>query len=205
VIDIKLSDRAVDKVRALLASADPDVAGADAPGRGLRIGVTPGGCAGYSYSLALAAQADPDDLVLTQDGFEVFVHRAMSPLLRGIRIDYVESIASSGFTFDNPNAGDACGCGTSFAATASAEQAVEEEAADLALRRRVEAALDDVRPYLRSEGGDVDVVSVASGTVTLQLTGACGSCSMSTVTLRGVIEKRLFEAVPGVRRVVAQG
>lgn len=190
---IDLTDRAVRQVQTLLRTGDGTA------GYGLRIGVTPGGCAGLSYSLALAAQADPDDVVLAQDGFDVFVHRTMSPLLRGVRIDFVESLTSSGFTFDNPNAANACGCGTSFAPTDGAH----DESADLVLLGQIEQALEDVRPYLRGDGGDLDVVSVADGVVTVRLTGACGGCSMASATVTGVIEKRLRDAVPGIRRVVA--
>ena len=188
---IELTDRAVRKVRSLLDS------GTDTAGFGLRIGVEAGGCSGYQYSLALAPEADPEDLVVSQDGFEVFVNRTMAPLLRGVRIDYVESLTSSGFTFNNPNASDSCGCGNSFAATAVAEQS----AADAALRSRVEQAMADIRPYLRSDGGDATVVSVVDGVVSVRLTGTCGSCSMASGTVTGVIERRLKESLPEVRRV----
>lgn len=191
MITIQLTDRAVHKVRTLLT------AGTDTAGFGLRIGVDPGGCAGYQYSLALAPEAEPEDVVVSHDGFDVYVHNSMAPLLHGIRIDYVESLASSGFTFDNPNAADACGCGTSFSATATAERDV----ADAALRSRVEQAMTEIRPYLQSEGGDVTVVSVVGGVVAVQLVGACGSCSLSQGTVTGVIERRLKEALPEVKRV----
>ncbi len=193
MISIQLTDRAAHKVRALLGND------ADTEGFGLRIGVDPGGCAGYQYTLALAPEAQAEDIVVSQDGFDVFVHHAMAPLLHNIRIDYVESIASCGFTFDNPNAANACGCGTSFAATPTAERS----AADAVLRSRVEQAMTDIRPYLRAEGGDVTVVSVVDGVVSVRLTGACGSCSLSYATVTGVIERRLKQALPDVRSVTA--
>jgi iron-sulfur cluster assembly protein len=191
VTSIDLTERAARKVRALLES------GTDTRGFGLRIGVEAGGCAGYQYSLALAPAAGPDDVVAPQEGFDVFVHASMVPLLQGVRIDYVESIASSGFTFDNPNASDSCGCGTSFSASQSAEQGM----ADAALRARIEDAIAQIRPYLQGEGGDVTVVSVADGVVSVRLTGACGGCSSAFGTLTGVIERRLKEALPEVRQV----
>ncbi|MBX6388937.1 MAG: iron-sulfur cluster assembly accessory protein [Frankia sp.] len=188
---IELTDRAARRVRSLL---DSDAATA---GFGLRIGVEAGGCSGYQYSLALAPEAGPEDLVVGQDGFEVFVSRTMAPLLHGVRIDYVESLTSSGFTFSNPNASDSCGCGNSFAATAAAEQS----AADAALRALVEQAMADIRPYLQRDGGDATVVSVVDGVVSVRLTGACGGCSMASGTVTGVIERRLKELLPEVRRV----
>lgn len=191
MISIELTERATRKVRTLLASRS------DAPGYGLRVGVEAGGCSGYQYDLALVAAAEPGDVVLPQDGFDVFVHSGVAPLLRGVRIDYVESVASSGFTFDNPNAADSCGCGTSFAATRSAAQ----DTADAMLRSRVESVMTEIRPYLQSEGGDVAVVDVADGVVSVRLAGACGTCSSALGTVGGVIERRLKEALPEVDRV----
>lgn len=195
MIAIELTERAAGKVCALLRGGD------GTEGYGLRIGVDAGGCAGYQYSLALAEKADPDDVVVPQDGFEVFVHSSVAPLLRGVRIDYVESLTSSGFTFDNPNAADACGCGTSFSATSAAERGV----ADAALFNRVREAIGEVRPYLRSEGGDVTLVDVVDGVVSVRLTGACGGCSAAAGTVANVIERRLKEAVPEVTKVALVG
>ena len=179
-----MTERASRKVRSLLA------AGPGTAAFGLRIGVDPGGCSGHQYHLVLAPRADPDEVVVAQDGFDVFVGASVAPLLAGVRIDYVESIASSGFTFDNPNAG---ACGTSFSATRSAEQS----AADAALRARVEDAMAEIRPCLQGEGGDVAMVGVADGVVSVRLTGACGGCSSALGTITSVIERRLKEALPG--------
>jgi iron-sulfur cluster assembly protein len=192
---INLTDRAAHKVRSLLETTP------DSAGFGLRLDVEAGGCAGYQYKIALAPEAAGDEITVPQDGFDVFVPEAVAPLLRGIRIDYVESIASSGFTFDNPNATDACGCGTSF----TASDAAERSAADAALLTQVEVAVEAVRPYLRSDGGDVTVIDVVDGVVSVRLTGACGSCSMAMGTVTGVIERRLKEALPQVQRVVRVG
>lgn len=192
---ITFTDRAVKKVRMLIEN------GEGTEGFGLRVGVTPGGCAGYEYSLALEAAPVTGDIVVDQDGFDVYVSEVMAPLLNGIQIDYVESLASSGFTFANPNAGGGCGCGNSFSATEAAEQS----AADVALRSKVEETMADIRPFLQGDGGDVTIVGVTDGVVTVQLTGACGLCSMSAGTLTGVIEKRLRDAIPDVQRVVLAG
>ncbi len=71
-----------------------------------------------------------------------------------------------------------------------------------ALERRVEAALDEVRPALRMDGGDVELVGVEEGVVSVRLLGACGGCPMATMTLVGFVEERLRQRVPEVRRVV---
>jgi len=70
-------------------------------------------------------------------------------------------------------------------------------------KEQVEEALKKVRPMLQRDGGDVELVSVdADGTVKVRLKGACGSCPMSTMTLKMGIEKLLKEQLPEVKEVV---
>jgi Fe-S cluster biogenesis protein NfuA len=71
------------------------------------------------------------------------------------------------------------------------------------MREKVEAALEQVRPALLADGGDVQLIDVKDGVVTLRLIGACGGCPMATMTLRGGIERVLKEQVPEVKEVVA--
>jgi Fe-S cluster biogenesis protein NfuA len=72
------------------------------------------------------------------------------------------------------------------------------------MREQVEAALNKVRPMLQRDGGDVEFVDVTDdGVVQVRLTGACGGCPMSTLTLKNGIERILKEQVPGVTQVIA--
>jgi len=71
------------------------------------------------------------------------------------------------------------------------------------MREKVEAVLDQIRPALMVDGGDVQLVDVNEGVVTVRLTGACGGCAMATMTLRYGIERMLKEQVPEVKEVVA--
>jgi Fe-S cluster biogenesis protein NfuA len=71
------------------------------------------------------------------------------------------------------------------------------------MRERVEAALAKIRPALLADGGDVKLVDVKEGVVKVKLTGACGSCPMATMTLKGGIERILKEQVPEVKEVIA--
>lgn len=71
------------------------------------------------------------------------------------------------------------------------------------LRERVERSLDTVRPALRADGGDVELVDVDDGVVSVRLTGACGGCPMATMTLKMGIERTLQHQVPEVKRVEA--
>lgn len=72
------------------------------------------------------------------------------------------------------------------------------------MEEKVLRALDTIRPYLQADGGDVELVRVTSeGIVEVKLTGACGSCPMSQMTLRAGVERALIREVPGIRRVEA--
>ncbi len=71
------------------------------------------------------------------------------------------------------------------------------------MNENIKAVLDEIRPALQADGGDVELVDVKGGTVRVKLTGACGGCPMATMTLKKGIEKRLKEKVPEVKEVVA--
>ena len=68
---------------------------------------------------------------------------------------------------------------------------------------KVKAALDSIRPALQADGGDVELVGVDEGVVTVRLTGACSGCPMAALTLKEGIEQRLKELVPEVKSVEA--
>lgn len=82
---------------------------------GLRVGVKGGGCSGFSYILGFDAQKEEDE-VFEIGGLQVFMNKAHGLYLMGIEIDWVEGLNNRGFSFNNPNASETCGCGTSFSA-----------------------------------------------------------------------------------------
>lgn len=65
----------------------------------------------------------------------------------------------------------------------------------------VETVLDEMRPYLMADGGNVELVEIDGPIVKLRLQGACGSCPSSTMTLRMGIERRLREQIPEINEV----
>ena len=65
----------------------------------------------------------------------------------------------------------------------------------------VETVLDEMRPYLISDGGNVEIVELDGPIVKLRLQGACGSCPSSTMTLRMGIERRLKEMIPEISEI----
>jgi Fe-S cluster biogenesis protein NfuA len=73
------------------------------------------------------------------------------------------------------------------------------------LETRVRKALDKVRPYLRSHGGNVELVELANGTVHLRMQGNCHGCPSSAMTLKLAIEEAIFEAAPDVMDVRTEG
>jgi Fe-S cluster biogenesis protein NfuA len=66
----------------------------------------------------------------------------------------------------------------------------------------VERTLDELRPYLMADGGNVEVVEIEGPIVKVRLQGACGSCPSSTMTLKMGIERKLREAIPEIAEVV---
>ena len=70
------------------------------------------------------------------------------------------------------------------------------------MKEKVEKVLDEIRPMLQADGGDVELVEVTDdGIVKVRLTGACSGCPMSTITLRMGIEKKLKESIPEMKAV----
>lgn len=104
---VKLTERAVARIHEVVTTG---------PGRfaGLRVGLTDGGCSGYTYLMEFEHEPDEDDLVFEQDGAKVFVHPLHLPYLAGSALDWTEGDLQSGFQLENPNVRRVCGCGESF-------------------------------------------------------------------------------------------
>lgn len=70
------------------------------------------------------------------------------------------------------------------------------------MKEHVEKVLNEIRPSLQADGGNVELVEVTEdGIVKVRLTGACGTCPMSTMTLKMAIEKTLRDKIPQVKAV----
>jgi len=82
---------------------------------GLRVGVKGGGCSGFSYILGFDVPKENDE-IHDIGGMKVLMQKSHAIYLLGIEIDWVEGLNNRGFSFNNPNATDTCGCGTSFSA-----------------------------------------------------------------------------------------
>jgi iron-sulfur cluster assembly accessory protein len=104
---LKLTDRAVEKVKQLMIKEDKQ-------GHGLRVAVQGGGCSGFQYGLTYEKDENENDLVLEFNGLRVFVDAMSNMHLDDVTIDYVDSLSGAGFKIDNPKSTGSCGCGASF-------------------------------------------------------------------------------------------
>ncbi len=81
---------------------------------------------------------------------------------------------------------------------------MEDSTLAKSIYQKVEAALQTIRPYLEADGGDVKILNIdEEGKVKLELLGACGSCPMSTMTLKAGVEESIKRAVPEITSVDA--
>jgi len=71
------------------------------------------------------------------------------------------------------------------------------------LREHVEKVLDTVRISLKSEGGDIELLDIRDGVVYVKLTGACGTCPMSTLTMKNLVESSIKKEIPEIKTVQA--
>lgn len=107
---ITVTERAAKAVRRFVRFGDTPNA------QGLRLAVTGGGCSGFQYQMQLETAPTAEDTVVEAHGVKIFLDPASSQMLAGITVDFVDTLAESGFTFHNPNAAHTCGCGKSFSA-----------------------------------------------------------------------------------------
>lgn len=107
VMDLSVTDKAKEQLRKAFQAQGKE-------GYGLKVGVTPGGCAGLQYSLAFLKEPQNGEHTVEKDGFKFFVEPNHAPVLDGITIDYVDTMMGGGFKIQNPNAETSCGCGKSF-------------------------------------------------------------------------------------------
>ncbi len=106
---ITLTENAIQAVKRFIT-------GSEGGAEGLRIQISGGGCSGLQYGLKLERSATPEDTVIEYESVKVFIDPVSLPMVDGTVIDFVDSLDGSGFKFTNPNAKNACSCGSSFSA-----------------------------------------------------------------------------------------
>ena len=106
---VKFTPAAADKARDLRKQDDKE-------GYGLRIKVIPGGCSGMNYELDFENELKDNDVTYEEHGLKVYVDKDVVKFVNGMTLDYINTLNTQGFKFNNPNAVNTCGCGTSFSA-----------------------------------------------------------------------------------------
>ena len=103
---ISLTDAAADRVRSYIEKREDSL--------GLRLGVTPTGCSGYSYVINYAEEIGADDVIFEDKGIKVVIDPGALALIDGTEVDFVKNGLNEAFSFRNPNIKGECGCGESF-------------------------------------------------------------------------------------------
>lgn len=105
--EIRLTDNAVNKVRALVEDEGN-------PSLKLRVYITGGGCSGFQYGFSFDETVSEDDTIIERDGVTALIDVMSFQYLVGSEVDYSEGLDGSRFVVNNPNATTTCGCGASF-------------------------------------------------------------------------------------------
>jgi len=222
MIRVDVTPAAARQIRALVAEQGSAVR------YGLRVAVDDNLASRQEYRLSLAERPLDDEMVLPRHGFDVYLGRGDSESLDGVKIDFVDSGSISGFTIDKvprprreldlrdsgtgPFARDIAGnltpkAGreTGWEAGGEVDRPLDEGPAASGpadIVARVEAALDEVRPILERDGGNVTLVAVRAGVAFVRLSGACSGCSAASLTLKTIVEQTIGGAVPEITGAV---
>jgi iron-sulfur cluster assembly protein len=104
---ITITEKALSQIRIISNLENPSEE------NGLRLSVTGGGCSGLSYKVEFSPKKERDN-VLNFSGIQVLIDPKSAIYLKGIELDFKDGLNGKGFSFDNPNAKNTCGCGESF-------------------------------------------------------------------------------------------
>jgi iron-sulfur cluster assembly protein len=116
---MSITDAAASRVVSLVEKAGGNAVG-------LRVGVKNGGCAGMSYTVEMADEARPGEMLVEDKGVKVLIDPKAVLFLIGAKMDFVVTKISATFVFENPNETASCGCGESVSLTPVSEDALKE-------------------------------------------------------------------------------
>lgn len=137
---------------------------------------------GYEMSLIEAHEVEDCDERFSVDGIDVVIDSESVQILRGTRIDWVDSIGGSGFRFDNPNV-----------------KPLGSEPLEGPLAERVQRVIDEhINPGVAMHGGAIRLVDIRDNVVYLQMGGGCQGCGMASVTLTQGIKQVFMQMVPEI-------
>ncbi len=101
--EFKITEKAANKIKEVVKNK-----------KALRVEVVPGGCAGYMYNITTENKINKEDKIIQDKGVKIILDKESFNLLKGSKLDYVDSLQDAGFKIHNPNSKSTCGCGHSF-------------------------------------------------------------------------------------------
>ncbi len=105
-IIVSLTEKAASKIKQLLEKENKK-------GYGLRLGIVPGGCSGYTYDISFEKSPKASDTQIEEKGIKIFMNAESIEFMKGSTVDYKDALTNAGFKIDNPNVKTSCGCGHS--------------------------------------------------------------------------------------------
>lgn len=149
--------------------------------QGLRVSIQGRTASAFEYGLGLETEPEVDDIVVDAEVFKVFVDPKSAENLKGVTIDYVEDLNSSGFRIDNPNT----------------------PTWDNPKAQAIQALIDDrINPSVAAHGGHIDLLDVTDDSIFVHMGGGCQGCGMASVTLKHGIEAMVKESFPEIQNII---
>ena len=105
-VTITLTEKAAAKVKLFLEKEKKQ-------NYGLRLGIMPGGCSGYTYDIGFEKAPKENDAIIEDKGIRIFMNPESIAFMKGSTVDFIDTLQSSGFKINNPNVKTSCGCGHS--------------------------------------------------------------------------------------------
>jgi Fe/S biogenesis protein NfuA len=173
---IEITDRAKEGLAKILQPRGKDV--------GLRLLVTGGTPGAYQseFQFVTAGQESPDDTILDQGPFKVYVDPTSLPKIEGVKIDYVPTFKGPSFKIDYP--------------APHWDDPIANQLQQLIVER--------INPGLASHGGYVALLDVQEGTAYMSMGGGCQGCGLAGVTMTQGIEVMIKDEIPEIKKVIDQ-
>ncbi len=171
---LTVTEAAQEKIHAVIEAEEVEV-------EGLRISIQGKTATAFQYSLGLATEAQPEDIVVECGRFNVLVDAESAPDLKGAVIDYVDDLNASGFNIENPNT----------------------PTWDNPKAQKIQELIDErINPAVAAHGGQIELLNVDDDSIYIHMGGGCQGCGMANVTLKHGIEAMIQEVFPEIKHVV---
>ena len=169
-----VTDAAREKVKSIMENEEVDV-------QGLRVSIQGRTASEFQYGLGLEVEAAPDDVVVDCGDIQILIDPESAKSLKGVTIDYVEDLSSSGFKIDNPNT----------------------PTWDNPKAQKIQELIDDqINPGVAAHGGHISLLDVTDDTVYIEMGGGCQGCGMANVTLKHGVEAMIQEVFPEIKQII---